>query len=78
MDPLNAFPPLFETKLELHIPDPVFTPSLEINVDGNFVSLVQSIIEDAIYTTTLIPRIYSENNHPDYSVRGVRDAANIS
>ncbi|XP_065217396.1 dynein beta chain, ciliary [Planococcus citri] len=67
MDPLNAFPPLFETKLELHIPDPVFTPSLETNVEGNFVGLVQSIIEDAVHMTTLIARIYSESDHPDYS-----------
>lgn len=68
MDPLNVFPPLFEAKLELHTPDIVFTPSLETNTEGNFVGLVQSIIEDVVHMTTLIPRIYAESNHPDYSV----------
>lgn len=68
MDPLNVYPPLFEAKLELHIPDVMFTPSLETNVEGNFVSLVESIIEDVIHMTTLIPRIYAESNQPDYSV----------
>lgn len=68
MDPLNNFPSLFETKLELNIPDINFIPSLDTKIEGNFISLMESIIDDVMHMTTLIPRIYAECNHPDYLV----------
>lgn len=68
MDPLNSFPPLFEAKLELSSPDLIFIPSLESGVEGNFRELVEGIIEDVMFVTTLIKRIYSENDQQDYKV----------
>lgn len=72
MDPLNNFPPLFETKLELNIPHINFVPSLDTQIDGNIVTLIETIMNDVMYMTTLIPRVYSEYNHPDYMVRQVQ------
>lgn len=72
MDPLNNFPPLFETKLELNLPHINFVPSLDTKVDGNIVSLIETIMNDVMHMTTLISRIYSEYNHPDYMVRQVQ------
>ncbi|KAK7573934.1 hypothetical protein V9T40_011125 [Parthenolecanium corni] len=66
MDPLNSFPPLFEAKLELNSPDLIFIPSLESGVEGNFRELINGIIEDVMFITTLILRIYSNNGQKDY------------
>lgn len=68
MDPLNSFPPLFEAKLELNSPDLIFIPSLESGVEGNFRELINGIIEDVMFITTLILRIYSNNGQKDYKV----------
>lgn len=68
MDPLNYFPPLFEAKLELCSPDLIFIPSVESEVEGNFRELIQGIIEDVVFVTTLITRICSQNGQKDYKV----------
>ncbi len=68
MDPLNLFPPIFEAKLELNGMELNFEPSIEQNIEGNFVSLIQGIMDDITHVATLIPKIFVENGHQDYKV----------
>lgn len=69
MDPLNGFSPLFEVKFALSNFELNYIPSLESDIDGNFVNMIESIIKDVTHMATLIPRIHAESNLPDYLVR---------
>ena len=69
MDPLNSYAPLFEAKFELDSLNLYFVPSIEPQINGNFISLIQEIIENVMNMTTLIPKIYNENVCQDYKVR---------
>lgn len=60
--------PLFEACLELYEPDLVFTPSLDLAVEGNFCSIIQGIIEEIIKLSKLMTRISKEKNACDYYV----------
>lgn len=61
--------PLFEACLELQEPDLVFTPSLDLTVDGNFCSIIQGIIDEIIGLSKLMSRICNKTNVHDYFVR---------
>lgn len=69
MDPLNSYAPLFEAKFELDSLKLYFVPSIEPQIHGNFMSLIQEIIENVMNMTTLIPKIHSENGCQNYKVR---------
>lgn len=73
MDPLNSFPPLFEAKLELNVTKLIFVPSIEKNIEGNFINLIESIIENIMHVTTLISKIYVENESYNYRVSTLKN-----
>jgi dynein heavy chain len=68
MIPSVSTAPLLEACLELHEPDLVFTPSLDSNVEGNFCSIIQGVIEEIIELSKLMPRISDKNGANDYYV----------
>jgi len=77
MDPVNILPPLFEVKLELNATELNYVPSFEPHVNGNFVSIFESIINDVMHMTTMIPRIFVENNQPHYLVSNLTHTAHL-
>lgn len=60
MDPENFFPPLFESRLELEIPNLIFIPSLDANDKKGFYQLLHSLVNDILFMSTLIPRLDKE------------------
>jgi len=58
--------PLFEAKLELHAPDMIFTPSLDLGLGEGFYELVESLIYDVYAMSSLIPHVAKENNTEHY------------
>ncbi len=60
MEPENNFPPLFESRLELLIPDLSFVPSLDVNDENGFSKLVHNLVNDILFMSTLIPRLVAE------------------
>jgi hypothetical protein len=69
MDPLNGFPPLFEVKLELNVTELNYIPSLEPKAKGSFFEIIDGIMNDVLHMTTLIPRVCTESDLPEYLVR---------
>lgn len=60
MDPENNFPPLFESRLELLIPNLSFIPSLDANDEKGFYKLLHNLVDDILFMSTLIPRLDNE------------------
>lgn len=57
MDPANSLPPLFQSRLELQIPNLVFIPSLDSKDENSFSRLLHKLVDDIIHMSTLIPRL---------------------
>jgi dynein heavy chain len=68
MDSSNGFAPLFKAQLELHEPDLVFVPSLDLNAPDCFASMVEGLINDIIKMASLIPRIALRHEAANYEV----------
>ena len=60
--------PLFETELSLRIPDLVFSPSLESGAGDGFFGLVESLINDVLKISSLVPRLAQHIPFPHYQV----------
>ena len=60
--------PLFEARLELQAPDMVFVPSLDLNVNGGFYDIIEDILLDVYQQSSLVKRLASHYEHPDYQV----------
>lgn len=65
----RAVAPLFEAQLELKVPDMVFTPSLEFGAGDGFFELVESLINDVLRTSSLVPRLAQHSPSPHYQVQ---------
>lgn len=57
MDPENNYPPLFESRLELLIPNLSFIPSLDANDENGFYKLLHNLVNDILFMSKLIPRL---------------------
>lgn len=57
MDPSNNFPALFESRLELDIPNLVFVPSLDPKDANSFNNLLVALVNDITFMSSLIPRL---------------------
>ena len=68
MDPSNGFAPLFQAQLELHEPDLVFVPSLDLSAPDCFANMVEGLINDIIKMASLIPRIALHHETANYEV----------
>jgi dynein heavy chain len=68
MDPNNGYAPLFQAQLELHEPDLVFVPSLDLGASDCFASMVEGLINDIIKMASLIPRIALHHENASYEV----------
>lgn len=62
MDPSNCFPPLFQSKLELEIPNMIFIPSLDPKNEFSFSRLLHKLVDDIIHMSSLIPRLHKEDD----------------
>uniref|UniRef100_A0A7N8YQ50 Dynein, axonemal, heavy chain 9 n=1 Tax=Mastacembelus armatus TaxID=205130 RepID=A0A7N8YQ50_9TELE len=60
--------PLFETQLDLRVPDIVFTPSLEFGAGDSLFELVESLINDVFRMSSLVPRLSQHSSSPHYQV----------
>merc|ERR1712136_408119 len=69
--------PLFEAKLELHAPDMIFTPSLDLGLGEGFYELVESLIFDVYAMSSLIPHVAKVNN-PEHYQPDMEDMADLN
>lgn len=60
MDPANNLPPLFESRLELEIPNMIFIPSLDPSDKNSFNHLLINLVDDITIMSSLIPRLHKE------------------
>lgn len=60
--------PLFEARLDLKVPDLVFTPPLDIRVGDSFFELVETLINDVFRISSLVPRVAQHSTFPHYQV----------
>lgn len=60
---------LFEAHLELHVPDMVFTPSLDYGVADGFYDLVDGLVGDIYKQASLITRLAKHNGQDHYQVK---------
>lgn len=58
MDPANNFPALFESRLELEIPNLIFIPSLDANDANSFNHLLINLVNGKIILRFLYKRFY--------------------
>lgn len=58
--------PLLEAKLELQVPDLVFSPSLEYGSQDGFYELVEGLVQDVFHVATLVPRLAKHNGMEHY------------
>lgn len=63
MDPANSYPPLFQSSLELQIPNLVFVPSLDPKNENSFSRLLHKLVNDIIHMSSLIPRLNKDDEH---------------
>lgn len=68
MDPENNYPPLFESRLELLIPNLSFIPSLDSNDENGFYKLLHNLVNDILHMSTLIPRLDSSEEKTYYEM----------
>ena len=61
-----GMPPLLEVKLELQSPDMIFEPSLDQNISGGFLSLIENLLDDMFHFASLVPRIATHKGMDDY------------
>ncbi|MGH0123010.1 UNVERIFIED_CONTAM: hypothetical protein FKN15_017133 [Acipenser sinensis] len=71
-DPKSGSAPLFEAQLDLHVPDMVFKPSLELGASDGLYDLVEGIINDIYRMSSLVLRLAEHSSFPHYQT--VRDA----
>jgi dynein heavy chain len=69
--------PLLEAKLELQVPDLVFSPSLEYGSQDGFYELVEGLVQDVFHMASLIPRLAKHNDMEHYQV-DVEDMLELS
>ncbi len=58
--------PLLEAKLELQAPEMIFDPSLEQENPKGFIALVEDLIEDILFSASLVPRVAAHKGVDDY------------
>lgn len=61
--------PLFESQLDLKIPDMIFTPSLEFGAGDSLFELVENLVNDIFRISSLVPRLAQHSNFPHYQVQ---------
>lgn len=59
-------PPLMEIKLELQAPEVIFCPSLESEASNGFCHLVEELLEDMFYVSSLVPRVAAHKCADNY------------
>ena len=60
--------PLFESRLELQVPDMVFVPALDFNINGGFFNIMEEILFDIYHQASLINRLASHYDQTHYQV----------
>ncbi|MBN3279379.1 DYH9 protein, partial [Polyodon spathula] len=76
-DPKSGSAPLFEAQLDLHVPDMVFKPSLELGASDGFYDLVEGIINDIYRMSSLVQRLAEHSNLPHYQA-DMEDMADLA
>ena len=69
--------PLLEAKLELQVPDLVFSPSLEYGTQDGFYELVESLVQDVFHIASLVPRVAKHSGMEHYQA-DVEDMLELS
>ena len=69
-DPKQNPGPLHEAKLELHVPEMVFLPSLDFGVADGFYDEIDGLVGDVYKQSSLIPRLAAHSGQQHYQVRG--------
>ena len=60
--------PLFEAKLELHVPEMVFLPSLDFGVADGYYDEIDGLVGDIYKQSSLIPRLAEHSGQQHYQV----------
>ncbi|XP_034049709.1 dynein heavy chain 9, axonemal [Thalassophryne amazonica] len=76
-DQRMALAPLFESQLDLSVPDMVFSPPLEIGATGSLFDLVESLTTDVFRITLLVPRLAQHSPFPHYQ-HDMEDIADLA
>ena len=61
MDPNNNNPALFESRLELNVPNLIFVPSLDSDDKNSFNRMLICLVDDILHMSLLIPRLLKES-----------------
>ena len=64
----TGMPPLLEARLELQIPEIVFSPSIDQDAVDGFFSLVEGLADDVFKGAALMPRLAIHNGQENYQV----------
>ena len=64
----TGMPPLLEARLELQIPEIVFSPSIDQDAADGFFSLVEGLADDVFKGAALMPRLAIHNGQENYQV----------
>ena len=64
----TGMPPLLEARLELQIPEIVFSPSIDQDAADGFFSLVEGLADDVFKGASLMPRLAIHNGQENYQV----------
>ena len=59
-------PPLLEAKLELQAPEMIFDPTLNQEDPKGFIALIEDLIEDILYSASLVPRVAAHKDADNY------------
>ena len=60
--------PLLEARLELQVPEIIFSPSIDQDAVDGFFSLVEGLADDIFKGAALIPRLAIHNDQENYQV----------
>ena len=60
--------PLLEARLELQVPEIIFSPSIDQDAVDGFFSLVEGLADDIFKGAALIPRLAIHNGQENYQV----------
>ncbi|CAH1258196.1 DNAH17 [Branchiostoma lanceolatum] len=65
-EPRPANVPLFESRMELSVPDTIFFPALDFGVSDGFYDLVEGIVNDIYKISSLVPRLATHSGLEHY------------